>query len=159
VDGFSKTYAMTGWRLGFGIMPEALAEKVGLLMTHSVGCTAQFTQYAGVEAIKGPQEWISEMVAAYQQRRDVLVAGLNEIPGVTCLKPQGAFYVFPNIKQFGMSSSELANLLLDKTGVALLPGTAFGQYGEGYLRIAYAQSLENLEKALERIGAALAELN
>ena len=158
VDGFSKTYAMTGWRLGFGIMPTALAERVNLLLTHSVGCTAHFTQYAGLEAITGPQEWVDEMVAAYQQRRDALIAGLNAIPGLTCRKPLGAFYAFPNIQAFGRSSNEMANLILEKANVALLPGTSFGQYGEGYLRIVFANSLENIQRAVDRIGETLAGL-
>jgi aspartate/methionine/tyrosine aminotransferase len=158
VDGFSKTYAMTGWRLGFGIMPPVLAERINLLLTHSVGCTAHFTQYAGYEAITGPQGWVDEMVAAYQQRRDILVSGLNAIPGVSCRKPMGAFYAFPNIKSFGHSSDEMANLILEKANVALLPGTSFGKFGEGYLRIVYANSLENIQEAIERIGNILANL-
>jgi aspartate/methionine/tyrosine aminotransferase len=158
VDGFSKTYAMTGWRLGFGIMPAALAERVSLLLTHSIGCTAHFTQYAGLQAVLGDQAWVDEMVMAYQQRRDVLVARLNAIPGVSTRTPQGAFYVFPNITGLGMSSSEMARLLLEKAGVAVLPGTAFGRFGEGYLRIAYCNSLENIERALERIQEVVARL-
>jgi len=151
MDGFSKTFSMTGWRLGYGIMPEALADRVQLLLTHSVGCTAHFTQYAGLEAITGPQGWVDEMVAAYEKRRNVLVAGLNAIPGVSCQMPQGAFYVFPNIQSFGRSSDEIANLILEEAGVAVLPGTSFGAHGEGYLRLVYANSLENIERALERI--------
>jgi aspartate/methionine/tyrosine aminotransferase len=158
-DGFSKTFAMTGWRLGFGIMPEELARRIGLMLTHSVGCTAHFTQYAGIEAITGPQGWVDEMVMQYQQRRDRLVSGLNAIPGLSCQKPQGAFYVFPNVTAFGKSSGEIADLLLEEAGVALLPGTSFGRYGEGYLRIAYANSLDNIEKALERIGEVLGRLS
>jgi aspartate/methionine/tyrosine aminotransferase len=159
VDGFSKTYAMTGWRLGFGVMPPALAERINLLLTHSVGCTAHFTQYAGLEAITGPQGWVDEMVAAYQQRRDALIAGLNAIPGLTCRKPLGAFYAFPNIQAFGLTSNEMANLILEKANVALLPGTSFGQYGEGYLRIVFANSLENINRAVARIGEVLAGLS
>jgi len=155
VDGFSKTYAMTGWRLGYGIMPEALADKVGLLMTHSVGSTAHFTQFAGIEAITGPQERVSEMVSEYQHRRNVIVEGLNTILGFSCQKPQGAFYAFPNITGTGMGSTELANLILEKVGVALLPGNSFGQYGEGYLRLSYANSIENIEKGIERISTVL----
>ncbi|MFQ6100248.1 MAG: pyridoxal phosphate-dependent aminotransferase [Anaerolineae bacterium] len=158
VDGFSKTYAMTGWRLGFGIMPPLLAERINLLLTHSVGCTAHFTQYAGHEAITGPQGWVDEMVTAYQQRRDVLISGLNSIPGVSCRKPMGAFYAFPNIKAFNLSSDQMANLILEKANVALLPGASFGKYGEGYLRIVYANSLENIKDALERIGNVLSSL-
>jgi aspartate aminotransferase len=158
VDGFSKTYAMTGWRLGFGIMPPVLAERINLLLTHSVGCTAHFTQYAGHAAITGLQGWVDEMVNAYQQRRDVLISGLNSIPGVSCRKPMGAFYAFPNIKSFNLSSDKMANLILEKANVALLPGTSFGKYGEGYLRIVYANSLENIKDALERIGNVLSSL-
>jgi len=157
IDGFSKTYAMTGWRLGFGIMPEALADRVNLLLTHSVGCTAHFTQYAGIEAITGDQGWVAEMVAAYQQRRDAVVAALNAMPGVTCRTPQGAFYAFPNIQSFGLSSDDMAALILDKAGVALLPGTSFGPHGAGYLRISYTNLLENIQRALERVGNLLAE--
>ncbi len=156
VDGFSKTYSMTGWRLGFGIMPRELAARVDLLLTHSIGSTAHFTQFAGLEAITGPQDRVNVMVAEYQRRRDVIVEGLNAIPGFTCQKPQGAFYVFPNITATGMNSTDLANLLLDKAGVALLPGNSFGEYGEGYLRLSYANSIENIEKGLESIKAALA---
>ena len=155
VDGFSKTYSMTGWRLGFGIMPRELAERVDLLLTHSVGSTAHFTQFAGLEAITGPQDMVEVMVTEYQRRRDVIVDGLNAIPGITCQKPQGAFYVFPNIKGTGMGSTELANLILEKAGVALLPGNSFGEYGEGYLRLSYANSIENIQKALERIKSIL----
>jgi len=155
VDGFSKTYSMTGWRLGFGIMPVELAKRVDLLLTHSVGSTAHFTQFAGLEAITGPQDMVEVMVTEYQRRRDAVVAGLNTIPGFICQKPQGAFYVFPNITGTGFGSSELANLILEKAGVALLPGNSFGEYGEGYLRISYANSLENIQKGLEKIRAVL----
>jgi aspartate aminotransferase len=155
VDGFSKTYSMTGWRLGFGIMPKELVECVGLLLTHSLGSTAHFTQFAGVEAVIGPQDMVNAMVAEYQRRRDLIVAGLNSIPGITCQKPQGAFYAFPNIKGTGMKSNELANLILEKAGVALLPGSSFGNYGEGYLRLSYATSIPEIEKGLARIRAAL----
>lgn len=151
VDGFSKTYAMTGWRLGFGIMPKELAERVGLLLTHSIGSTAHFTQFAGIEALTGPQDRVDAMVAEYQRRRDVIVDGLNSLPGFSCQKPQGAFYAFPNITGTGLGSDALANLILEKAGVALLPGSSFGQYGEGYLRLSYANSIENIEKGLERI--------
>jgi aspartate aminotransferase len=158
-DGFSKTYAMTGWRLGYGIMPEALAERVGLLLTHSVGCTASFTQVAGLEAINGPQDKVEAVVAEYKRRRDALVAGLNAIPGVSCRTPQGAFYVFPNVTSFGRPSDWLAEYLLDEAGVALLPGTSFGKYGEGYLRLCFANSLENIYKALERLAQAFGKLS
>jgi aspartate/methionine/tyrosine aminotransferase len=155
VDGFSKTYAMTGWRLGFGLMPRELAQRVGLLLTHSIGSTAQFTQDAGVEAITGPQEQVDAVVAEYQRRRDAIVAGLNALPGFRCQKPQGAFYAFPNIQATGKTSGELANLILERGRVALLPGTAFGQYGEGYLRLSYAASLETIQRGLERIRSVL----
>ena len=157
-DGFSKTYAMTGWRLGFGIMPEALAERVTLLLTHSIGCTATFTQYAGLEALTGPQDQVEAVVAKYQRRRDVLVDGLNAIPGLQCRRPQGAFYAFPNVSAFGRTSDWLADYLLEEAGVAVLAGTAFGEAGEGYLRLCFANSMQNIHIALERIAAALAKL-
>jgi aspartate/methionine/tyrosine aminotransferase len=155
VDGFSKTYSMTGWRLGYGIMPRELAARVDLLLTHSVGSTAHFTQFAGLEAITGPQDKVDSMVAEYERRRDVIVQGLNQISGFICQKPQGAFYAFPNIKGTGMKSGELANLLLEKAGVALLPGSSFGEYGEGYLRLSYANSIENIRKGIQQIQAVL----
>jgi aspartate/methionine/tyrosine aminotransferase len=158
VDGFSKTYAMTGWRLGYGIMPEALAERVSLLLTHSVGCTAHFSQFAGLEAIRAAQDVVDRMATAYQQRRDAAVAGLNAIPGVTCQVPEGAFYAFPNVKSFGKTSNEIANLILERADVALLSGTSFGAYGEGYLRICFTTSLDNLRRAVECIGNVLGEL-
>lgn len=155
VDGFSKTYSMTGWRLGFGIMPVDLAAQVDLLLTHSIGSTAHFTQFAGLEAVTGPQDRVDAMVTEYQRRRNVIVDGLNAIPGFTCQKPQGAFYVFPNITGTGRGSVELANLILEKAGVALLPGNSFGEYGEGYLRLSYANSIENIQKGLEQIKSIL----
>jgi aspartate/methionine/tyrosine aminotransferase len=157
-DGFSKAYAMTGWRLGFGIMPEALADRVGLLLTHSVGCTASFTQVAGIEALRGPQEQVEAVVAKYKRRRDALVTGLNEIPGLSCRMPQGAFYVFPNITAFGKTSNWMADYLLEEAGVALLSGTSFGKNGEGYLRLCFANSLENIQEALERLKSAFGKL-
>ena len=157
VDGFSKTYAMTGWRLGYGIMPRELADRVGLLLTHSVGSTAQFTQFAGVAAILGQQDEVAAVTAEYQRRRDVIVAGLNDLPGFHCKTPQGAFYAFPNIKSTGMTSNELANLILDKASVALLPGSSFGEHGEGYLRLSYATSIETIQLGLERIRPVLAK--
>lgn len=157
-DGFSKTYAMTGWRLGYGIMPKPLAERVELLLTHSVGCTAAFTQIAGLEAISGPQEQAEAVIAEYRHRRDALVEGLNEIPGVSCRLPQGAFYAFPNITRFGRSSDWLAEYLLEEAGVALLPGTSFGSHGEGYLRLCFANSIQNIQEALKRIQSALTKL-
>lgn len=157
-DGFSKTYAMTGWRLGFGLMPSALAARMDLLLTHSVGCTATFTQFAGLEAVLGPQDMVDAVVAEFRQRRDLIVAGLNAIPGVRCPLPPGAFYAFPNVESFGRPSAELADYLLDQAGVAVLPGTAFGRNGEGYLRLSYANSKENIAQALERMAGALAAL-
>lgn len=157
VDGFSKTYAMTGWRLGFGVMPPALAARLELLATHAHGCTAHFTQLAGLEALRGPQEPADRMVDEYRRRRDVLVAGLNRIPGVRCLSPQGAFYAFPNVSAYGRPAAQIAEALLEG-GVAVLPGTAFGENGEGYLRLVFANSLERLEAALARMRAALARI-
>lgn len=157
-DGFSKTYAMTGWRLGYGIMPPALADRVELLLNHSVGCTASFTQIAGLEAIQGPQDQVEAVLAEYNRRRLALVAALNNLPGVHCRMPQGTFYAFPNITGLGKSSDWLAEYLLVEAGVALLPGTAFGAHGEGYLRLCFANSLENIQLAVERIGRALARL-
>lgn len=151
VDGFSKTYAMTGWRLGYGIMPVELAKRVALLLTHSIGCTAHFTQYAGLQAVSGSQDEVEAMVAVYRSRRDCLVEGLNAIAGVNCAQPQGAFYAFPNIASFGIASEDLADQILEQAGVALLPGTAFGANGEGYLRISYANSMENIEAALDKL--------
>jgi aspartate aminotransferase len=158
LDGFSKTYAMTGWRLGYGVMPEALAEQVARLMVNSASCTASLVQRAGLEALTGPQDAVREMVAAFRRRRDLMVDGLNSIPGVSCREPAGAFYVFPNITGTGMRSKEFADLLLVEYGVAALSGTAFGGYGEGYLRLSYANSEENLAKALGRIEAAARQL-
>ena len=157
-DGFSKTYAMTGWRLGYGIMPEALAERMELLLTHSVGCTASFTQVAGIAALTGPQEAVEAAVAEYQRRRDALVAGLNAISGFRCRTPQGAFYAFPNITALGKTSAWWADYLLETAGVAVLPGTAFGSRGEGYLRICFANSVANIQLALKNIADAVAQV-
>jgi aspartate aminotransferase len=159
IDGFSKTYAMTGWRLGYGIMPVALAQRVELLLTHAVGCTATFTQMAGVTALTGNQTQFEQVVAEYQRRRDRMVSGLNAIPGIQCQVPQGAFYAFPNIKALGIPAKILAQRLLDEAGVAVLPGTDFGANGEGYLRLCYATSNENIDRALERIDAWLSLKN
>ena len=153
LDGFSKTYAMTGWRMGYGVMRADLATHIARLMTNSNSCTASFTQVAGVEALRGPQDSVDTMCAEFKQRRDIMVAGLNNIKGFSCLSPKGAFYVFPNIKGTGWPSKKLADALLDDAGVAGLSGTAFGEYGEGYLRFSVANSIENIEKALDRIGA------
>ena len=151
LDGFSKTYAMTGWRLGFGIMEKSLADQVARLQTNSNSCTATFTQKAGIAALTGPQTEVDAMVVEFRRRRDAIVAGLNAIPGITCRNPKGAFYVFPNITKTGMKSAELQQLLLDEAGVACLAGTAFGEYGEGYLRFSYANSLENIQWALSSL--------
>lgn len=151
LDGFSKAFAMTGWRLGFGVMNVSMAEKITLLMINSNSCTAAFTQMAGIEALEGPQDAVAMMVAELNLRRSFIVQGLNEIPGVTCRWPQGAFYAFPNIKSFGIPSHVLAERILMEGGVAVLAGSDFGSAGEGYLRISYANSLENLEVALRRI--------
>ena len=158
LDGFSKTYAMTGWRLGFGVMREDLAKKVEQLMINSNSCTATFSQYAAVEALKGPTDEVDAMVETFRQRRDFIVTGLNEIPDVSCITPKGAFYVFPNVKNIRMSSQELEHYLLNEAGVAVLSGTAFGKYGDGYLRFSYANSIENIGKALEKIKAALEKI-
>jgi aspartate/methionine/tyrosine aminotransferase len=153
LDGFSKTYAMTGWRMGYGVMRPDFAMHIARLMTNSNSCTASFTQIAGVEALRGPQESVDRMCAEFKKRRDVMVAGLNKIKGFSCLLPKGAFYVFPNITGTGWPSKKLADALLEEAGVAGLSGTAFGDFGEGYLRFSVANSIENIEKALDRIGS------
>ena len=156
LDGFSKTYAMTGWRLGYGVMPVSLAEAVAKLQVNSNSCTAAATQYAGLEALTGPQESVELMLAEFRARRDLIVAGLNALPGVECVTPAGAFYAFPRIAGTGHSAASLADLLLNEAGVACLSGTAFGEWGEGHLRFSYANSRENIAKALERMGEVLA---
>ena len=153
LDGFSKTYAMTGWRMGYGVMRADLATHVARLMTNSNSCTASFTQIAGIEALRGDQSSVDKMNAEFKRRRDVFVAGLNKIKGFSCRLPKGAFYTFPNITKTGWPSKKLADALLEEAGVACLSGTAFGAYGEGYLRFSVANSLENLNKALSRIEA------
>jgi aspartate/methionine/tyrosine aminotransferase len=157
-DGFSKTYAMTGWRLGFGIMPQALAERVELLQTHAVGSTATFTQYAGLAALEGPQDQVERVVLSYRRKRDLLVEGLNGMAGVRCRMPQGALYAFPNVTSFGKDSSWLAEYLLEEAGVALLAGSDFGRAGEGYLRLCFATSPEVIRGALDRMREALGRL-
>ncbi len=151
LDGFSKTYSMTGWRLGYGVMPRWLADAVNLLMVNSNSCTASFTQRAGMAALSGPQDAVDTMVAEFRRRRDQMVRGLNEIPGFRCSVPAGAFYAFPNITGSGIPAPQLADLLLNEAGVACLSGTAFGSLGEGYLRFSYANSVENIQEALARI--------
>ncbi|WP_081887066.1 pyridoxal phosphate-dependent aminotransferase [Thermorudis peleae] len=153
LDGFSKTYAMTGWRLGYGVFPKPLAEPITRLAINCHSCVPGFTQRAGLAALQGPQEPVAQMVAEFRRRRDAVVAGLNQIPGIRCALPAGAFYVFPNIQGITQDTAAFARALLDEAGVAVLPGTAFGQAGDGYLRLSYANSLENLQAALERIAA------
>jgi len=151
LDGFSKTYAMTGWRMGYGVMPEWLVTAVNKLMVNSNSCTASFTQRAGIAALTGPRHEVDAMVAEFRRRRDAIVEGLNQIPGFRCAMPGGAFYAFPNVTGTGMSSKELADLLLYEAGVAGLDGGAFGKYGEGYIRFSYANSMPNLMDAVSRI--------
>jgi aspartate/methionine/tyrosine aminotransferase len=151
LDGFSKTYSMTGWRLGYGVMNPQLVAATVQLMGNSNSCTATFTQKAGIEALEGPQGDVDMMVAKFKERRDAIVKGLNEIPGFSCTLPHGAFYAFPNVKKTGVPSKELANMILNDAGVACLDGRGFGEYGEGYLRFSYANSLENITEALRRI--------
>jgi aspartate aminotransferase len=158
LDGFSKTYAMTGWRLGYGVMPSQLAEQVTKLMINSNSCTAAFTQVAGLAALGGDQTPVSKMVETFRERRDRVVELLNAIEGISCRTPRGAFYVFPNTGDLGLKSSDLERQLLHGMGVAALSGTAFGKYGEGYLRISYATSMEELEKGLARIAEAASKL-
>ncbi len=158
LDGFSKSYAMTGWRLGYGVMPEPLAAHLTRLMVNTASCTASFVQLAGVAALHGDDVPVQTMVAEFKRRRDIVVAGLNALPGVTCATPRGAFYAFPNITGTGKKSAEVAERLLNDAGVAVLGGTAFGEYGEGYLRLSYANSEANLRLALERMRPVLASM-
>jgi|SRR5680860_82638 len=158
LDGFSKTYAMTGLRLGYGVMHPEIAARIAQLMVNSNSCTSASTQMAGHEALKGPQTEVDNMVAEFKKRRDIMVNGLNSIPGVNCLLPEGSFYVFPNIKSFDKDCLEIADYLLNDAGVACLGGISFGSYGEGYLRFSYANSVANIQKALERIEAALGKM-
>jgi aspartate aminotransferase len=153
LDGFSKTYAMTGWRMGYGVMPTWLVDAVNKLMVNSNSCTASFTQRAGIAAINGPQDCVESMVAEFRRRRDAICKGLNEVPGFRCPIPGGAFYAFANVTGTGMSSKEVADLLLYDAGVSCLNGGCFGEYGEGYVRFSYANSLENLDEAVRRIKA------
>jgi len=158
VDGFSKTYAMTGWRLGFGIMPEKLAAHMAALMNNSNSCTATFVQKAGEAALTGPQDDVKRMLAEFRARRSVVLEGLDQIPGVTCAPPAGTFYAFPRVTGTGLSSAALADQLLAQAGVVTIPGTGFGPEGEGHLRISYANSQENLREGLKRMAAHLAPL-
>ena len=158
IDGHSKTYAMTGWRLGYGVMPKPLAEAVNQLMINSNSCTCTFTQMAGIAALTGPQDSVTEMVAEFKRRRDAIVDGLNAIEGISCKKPLGSFYVFPNVTKINMHCDDLSDYIMEEAGVAVLPGTAFGRYGEGYLRLSYANSLENIKEALARIQKAIEKI-
>ena len=158
LDGFSKTYAMTGWRAGYGCMPKELAKWVAQLQTNSNSCVNSFVQRACLEAIKGPQDEVGKMVAEFKRRRDIIVDGLNSIPRFSCLNPKGSFYVFPNIRQFGIASQKMEDFLMEEAGVAALTGTSFGEFGEGYIRFSYANSVENIRKALEKIKTATAKL-
>jgi aspartate/methionine/tyrosine aminotransferase len=159
VNGFSKAYAMTGWRLGYGVIPRDLAHTVGLFMNNTVSSTATFTQLAAIDAFtEETEEAVQEMVREFRKRRDLFVQGLNSIPGIRCHCPHGAFYLFPNISALGLTSKELADRLLNEAGVAALPGTAFGNHGEGYLRLSFANSLENIDAALTRIRAFVSQL-
>jgi len=158
LDGWSKTFAMTGWRLGFGVFPRALVEPVTRLVINSVSCTSAFSQRAAIAALTGPWEPVERMVAEFRRRRDAIVDGLNSIPGISCLRPEGAFYVFPSVRDLGVPSKRVEEHLLEHAGVACLSGTAFGRHGEGYLRFSYANSVENIERALAAVRAALPEV-
>ncbi|OGK14426.1 hypothetical protein A3H80_04820 [Candidatus Roizmanbacteria bacterium RIFCSPLOWO2_02_FULL_37_19] len=158
VSGFSKTYAMTGWRIGYISAPTRIMDKIDYLLTHMVGCTATFTQHAILAALNGPKDELRNMVKEFKHRRKFVVSSLNQMPGIVCPEPAGAFYVFPNVKSFNKKSSWIANYLLEKGGVALLSGSDFGKFGEGYLRISYATSMKNLQEGIERIRISLAKL-
>jgi aspartate/methionine/tyrosine aminotransferase len=151
LDGFSKTYAMTGWRIGYGVMPLELVEPISRLVTNSVSCTASFTQLAALEALSGPQDGSYKMISEFKKRRDIIVNGLNAIPGIRCANPKGAFYVFPNVEGTGMSSKDFASRVLTEGGVACLAGESFGKYGDGFVRFSFANSPEKIVSALERI--------
>ncbi len=158
LDGFSKTYAMTGWRLGYSVSNKELAKNFVKLATNSFSCVTTFVQIAGIEALKGPQDAVEEMRKKYEERRNLIIKGLNEIPGFRVKMPKGAFYAFPNIEETGKSSKELSDYLLNEAGVATLPGTSFGKYGEGFIRFSYATSLENIEEGLKRVKEAMSKL-
>jgi aspartate/methionine/tyrosine aminotransferase len=157
LDGFSKTYSMTGWRLGYGIMPAPMAQVVAKLQTNATSCTATFSQLAAVDALRGDQGSVDRMVEEFRRRRDAIVEGLRTMPGFSCARPKGAFYVFPNIARTGYSARALADKLLEEAGVACLSGTAFGEFGEGHLRFSYANSMENIQEALRRIRGVVAK--
>ncbi|MBM3680486.1 MAG: pyridoxal phosphate-dependent aminotransferase [Actinobacteria bacterium] len=158
LDGFSKTFAMTGWRLGYAVLPEPLREPITRLIINSVSCTAPATQLAGVAALTGPRDEINAMMAEFDRRRVAVVEGLNSLPGVTCRDPKGAFYAFPNVSGTGQDAKTVADRLLQESGVAVLSGTAFGEHGEGYLRLSYANSLENIQEAIELMRGKLEEM-
>jgi aspartate aminotransferase len=158
LDGFSKSYAMTGWRLGYGIFPEFMIEAITKLMTNSVSCTSVFSQMAAIEAIKGPRDFTLNMMQEFRKRREIIFNGLNSIEGINCKLPSGAFYAFPNISRTGLSSDDFANIALNDYGVALLSGTAFGEYGDNYIRISFANSEDNLSKAIERLSKMISDL-
>ena len=158
LDGFSKTYSMTGWRLGYAVAPIAIAEKLTQLMINSNSCTCSFVQMAGVSALQGSQDFVESMLTEFRQRRDAIVTGLNEISGISCLSPAGAFYAFPNVSQLPLDDKALADYLLQEAGIASLPGSSFGTFGKGYLRLSYANSLDNISKAVEQIKQAVERL-
>jgi aspartate/methionine/tyrosine aminotransferase len=153
LDGWSKTFAMTGWRLGFGVFPQPLVEPVTRLLINSVSCTSAFSQYAAIAALEGPWDDVDRMLEAFRERREVIVLGLNAVPGVSCVEPEGAFYAFPNISELGQSAATLADRLLEEADVAVLPGTSFGAYGENHLRFSYANSVDNIRRALDAFTA------
>ena len=155
LDGFSKSYAMTGWRLGYGVFPDFMIEDVSKLVTNSVSCTSVFTQMAGIEALEGSQDFVSYMMEEFTKRREIVVDGLNSLQGVKCAIPKGAFYAFPNIKNTGMTSQQFADKALYDGGVALLSGTSFGEFGEGFVRISFAYSIENIQEGIRRISTIL----
>jgi aspartate aminotransferase len=159
LDGWSKTFAMTGWRLGFGVFPAALVEPVTRLVINSVSCTSAFSQHAAIAALEGPWDDVEQMAVAFRERRDVIVSGLRTIPGVSCVQPGGAFYAFPNVRELGMPAATLSDLMLERAGVACLPGTAFGSYGEGYLRFSYANSVDNIRIALAAFETLVSEIS
>ncbi|MEF8873406.1 MAG: pyridoxal phosphate-dependent aminotransferase [Candidatus Thermoplasmatota archaeon] len=158
IDGFSKAYSMTGWRLGYVIAPEDIVHKMDLLLADAVSCTTSFVQKGGVEALRNSQDFVDHIMGHFAERREAIVSGLNEVPGFSCIYPKGAFYVFPNVKETGMESEELADYLLEEAGVCLLPGTAFGSQGEGYLRLSYATSLDEIKKGIKRLKEAMAKV-
>ncbi len=158
VDGFSKAYSMTGWRLGYMVAPKEIIHKADHLFADIGSCTTSFVQKGGVEALKNGQYFVDHIMEHFTRRREAIVSGLNEVPGMSCIYPKGAFYVFPNIKETGMKSEELANYMLDEAGVCLLPGTAFGSQGEGYLRLSYARSVNEIEKGIGKMKEAMAKI-